>query len=198
VQKTLDLLRLRANAPIIVLSDRDEVDDILRALDWGVRGYIPTSLEAEVVFAALSLVNAGGIFIPAHVLRSSTAEPATGIDGERCGLPNKLDLTSRELAVIDLLREGKPNKLIGIELNMQESTVKVHVRNIMRKLDADNRTHAAHIATRVLGEPVPTTVALPRRTSDNVSSSITPGESPNDGVIRRGAGQAVAEGKRAG
>jgi DNA-binding NarL/FixJ family response regulator len=173
VQNTLELLRLRvADAPVIVLSDCDEVDDIRRALDWGVRGYIPTSLEVKVASAALKLVNAGGIFIPAHVLRSATAEAATGIDGEWRGHPNKLDLTSRELAVIDLLREGKPNKLIAIELNMQESTAKVHVRNIMKKLGANNRTHAAGIANRILGEPVATTVALPGPNSDNGSMLI--------------------------
>ena len=68
-----------------------------------------------------------------------------------------LDLTPRELSVIDLLREGKPNKLIAARLDMQESTVKVHVRNILKKLNATNRTHAAFVANRILGknaEPV--------------------------------------------
>ena len=63
-----------------------------------------------------------------------------------------LDLTPRELSVIDLLREGKPNKLIAAQLDMQESTVKVHVRNILKKLNATNRTHAAFVANRLLGQ----------------------------------------------
>jgi hypothetical protein len=62
--------------------------------------------------------------------------------------------------VIDLLREGKPNKLIARQLHMQENTVKVHVRNILKKLNASNRTHAAFVANRLLGQNVEP-VALP-------------------------------------
>jgi DNA-binding NarL/FixJ family response regulator len=61
-----------------------------------------------------------------------------------------VDLTPRELSVIDLLREGKPNKLIARQLDMQVNTVKVHVRNILKKLKARNRTHAAFVANRLL------------------------------------------------
>jgi DNA-binding NarL/FixJ family response regulator len=63
-----------------------------------------------------------------------------------------LDLSPRERAVVDLLREGKPNKLIAAQLGMQESTVKVHVRNTLKKLHAVNRTHAASLANRLLGQ----------------------------------------------
>jgi hypothetical protein len=68
------------------------------------------------------------------VRRSASKQPPVGAGRERPGTSEKLDLTARELAVMDLLREGKPSKQIGIELKMQESTVKVHVRNIMKKL----------------------------------------------------------------
>jgi DNA-binding NarL/FixJ family response regulator len=160
VQNTLGLVRQRMpDAPVIVLSDRDDLDDILKALTCGVRGYIPTSIDVEVASAALKLVNAGGTFIPAHALRSSPAERQIGTEGERRGTPDKLGLTPRELSVIDLLREGKPNKLIAIELKMQESTVKVHVRNIMKKLHVANRTQAASVANRLLGQQVPAPVA---------------------------------------
>jgi DNA-binding NarL/FixJ family response regulator len=50
---------------------------------------------------------------------------------------------------LDRLRQGMPNKLIAYELQMQESTVKVHVRHIMKKLKATNRTQAALLATQV-------------------------------------------------
>ena len=71
----------------------------------------------------------------------------------RLTLPEELNLTSRELAVIDLLREGDANKVIAKCLNMRESTVKVHVRNILKKLRATNRTHAATVANRLLAKP---------------------------------------------
>ena len=161
VQPTLDLIRLHLNgASVVLLSDRDDVDDVLKALTYGVRGYIPTSVEAEVAFAALRLVNAGGTFIPAHALRSAVAKPDPGSD---CGqLSIEIVLTPRELSVVDLLREGKPNKLIAAELKMQESTVKVHVRNILKKLRVSNRTHAAFVANRMLGQQSTAALPLPR------------------------------------
>jgi DNA-binding NarL/FixJ family response regulator len=59
-----------------------------------------------------------------------------------CSQPLGL-VTARELAVIRAIQQGKSNKIIAHELNMCESTVKVHVRNVMKKLKAKNRTEAA-------------------------------------------------------
>jgi DNA-binding NarL/FixJ family response regulator len=172
VQEALELVRLRLpDARVIVLSDRDDVQNINEALTCGVRGYIPTSVEAEVAIAALRLIKAGGTYIPAHERRSATGKPDIGVEGDRRGLPVELDLTPRELSVLDLLREGKPNKLIAAGLNMEESTVKVHVRNILKKLRAANRTEAASVANRLLGEHAPVTVRLLRPTSATGSSS---------------------------
>jgi DNA-binding NarL/FixJ family response regulator len=135
-----------------VLSDKDDVDDVNRALTHGARGYIPTSVEREVAVAALRLISAGGTFVPAHALRSTAARVDDQPEGGRQRRSNGPDLTPRELSVIDLLREGKPNKLIARQLDMQENTVKVHVRNFLRKLNAANRTHAAIVANRLLGQ----------------------------------------------
>jgi DNA-binding NarL/FixJ family response regulator len=158
VQSALELLRVRLpEASAVVLSDRDEVDEANRALAHGARGYIPTSVECEVAVAALRLIGAGGTFVPADALRSTAAKVDDQPEGERQRRSDRLDLTPRELSVIDLLREGKPNKLIAAQLDMQENTVKVHVRNILKKLNAANRTHAAFVANRLLGrdaEPV--------------------------------------------
>jgi len=152
VQNALECVRLRLpDAPVIVFSDRDDVEDVNEALACGLRGYIPTSVDADVAFAALRLIHAGGTFIPAHALRSASGKSDTDAGGARRGLLDELDLTPRELCVLDLLREGKPNKLIAAELKMEESTVKVHVRNILKKLHAANRTHAASVANRLLG-----------------------------------------------
>jgi DNA-binding NarL/FixJ family response regulator len=62
------------------------------------------------------------------------------------------DLTPRQKEVLQLLRKGKSNKIIAYELNMQESTVKVHVRQIMKKLKAINRTHAVFLASQIMEE----------------------------------------------
>jgi DNA-binding NarL/FixJ family response regulator len=161
VQSALELLRVRLpEASAVVLSDRDDVEEVNRALTQGVRGYIPTSVECEVAVAALRLIGAGGTFVPANALHSTTAKPDDQPEDGRQRRSDGLDLTPRELSVIDLLREGKPNKLIARQLDMQENTVKVHVRNILRKLNAANRTHAAFVANRLLGHDAKP-VALP-------------------------------------
>jgi DNA-binding NarL/FixJ family response regulator len=153
VQNALELLRVRLPETLaVVLSDKDDVDDVNRALTQGVRGYIPTSVDCEVAVAALRFISAGGTFVPAETMRSPAGKPDDQPEGDRQRRYGRMDLTPRELSVIDLLREGKPNKLIARQLDMQENTVKVHVRNILRKLNAANRTHAALVANQLLGQ----------------------------------------------
>jgi DNA-binding NarL/FixJ family response regulator len=174
VQSALELLRVRlSGASTVVLADRDDVDEVNRALAHGVRGYIPTSVEWEVAVAALRLISAGGTFVPADALRSTAAKPNDQPDGEGQGRSGGLDLTPRELSVIDLLREGKPNKVIAAQLDMQENTVKVHVRNILKKLNAANRTHAAFVANRLLSQNgAPIALPNPLRPIDQAQSPV--------------------------
>lgn len=128
--------------PIIVVADGEQAGQILEILDLGARGYIPTSLSLEVAIEAMNLVGVGGTFIPASSLTSSrgSIKPSGAsplIDGT---------FTARQAAVVEALRKGKANKIIAFELQMRESTVKVHVRNIMKKLKAKNRTEVAYLA----------------------------------------------------
>jgi DNA-binding NarL/FixJ family response regulator len=158
-RSALELLRARLpEASVVVLSDKNDLDDVNQALTHGARGYIPSCVECEIAFAALRFISAGGVFVPAAALRSTVAKPDD--QDERQRRPGGLDLTPREHSVLELLREGKPNKLIARQLDMQESTVKVHVRNILRKLGAANRTHAVFVANRLLGQDAEP-VALP-------------------------------------
>jgi DNA-binding NarL/FixJ family response regulator len=134
--------------PLIVLSDGDDLEQIVSVLDTGARGYIPTDLALEVAVEAVRLVCAGGVFIPASSLVGArqpggeTPRPAPrGVSGI---------FTARQAAVVDAVRRGKANKVIAFELKMRESTVKVHVRNIMKKLNAKNRTEVAFMANELL------------------------------------------------
>jgi DNA-binding NarL/FixJ family response regulator len=128
------------NSRIVLLSDQENLAHILGALNSGVHGYIPTSLSLEIAVWALHLVRAGGIFMPASPILS--AQNPLG-DMANNNLGSDIGLTAREASVLDALRLGKPNKVIANELNMCESTVKVHVRNILKKLNARNRTEIA-------------------------------------------------------
>jgi DNA-binding NarL/FixJ family response regulator len=173
IQSELELLQMRLpEASTVVLSDRDDVHEARRALTHGARGYIPTSVECEVAVAALRLVGAGGTFVPADVSRSTAAKADDQPEGGRQRRSDGLDLTPRELSVIDLLREGKPNKLIARQLDMQENTVKVHVHNILKKLNAANRTHAVFVANRLLGHDAePKALASADRLSSHAVSA---------------------------
>ena len=138
--------------PLIILTAHEEIDVVLEAFRLGVRGYIATSLGLSVALEAIRLVAAGGAFIPAASLsalmerqpHSPAPQVANSDQAEDEAMRVTDELTPRQLAVLGCLREGKANKLIAHELGMCESTVKVHVRNILKKLGATNRTQAAY------------------------------------------------------
>ena len=141
MQQEITLVAQRQKGvPIILVSDAEDLDHIICALNEGARGYIPTSVSLEVAIQAIHLVNAGGTYVPASSL------VAAHRSSQELGTPKRLGtLTARQTAVVEALRKGKANKIIAYELNMRESTVKVHVRSIMKKLKAKNRTEVAFL-----------------------------------------------------
>lgn len=152
-QEITALRQAYTDQPIIILSDTPQamqtslVRDALRA---GARGVISTrTIEMATVSAAIRYVVAGGIVVPLDIILSES--PPVYESFQR--LPKQIDLTSRQINVLARLRQGKANKIIAHELQMSESTVKVHVRNIMRKMGATNRTQAVYNA-RQLDESV--------------------------------------------
>lgn len=129
--------------PIVVLSDDEDPARVLDALDAGAKGCVSSSESLEVAIEALNLVLAGGTYVPASALIASRNGVKSRMDASE-RVANSL-FTERQQAVIEKLREGKPNKIIAYELDMRESTVKVHIRNLMRKLKATNRTQVAYL-----------------------------------------------------
>lgn len=124
--------------PVAILAADDSWDSIVATLRIGVRGYIPTGSHASVIIEAIRLLCAGGTYAPiASYLRH---RPECAPDG----LPGKTSLdvnfSSRQLQIISCLRRGFANKNIAYQLSMSEGTVKVHIRNIMKKIGARNRT----------------------------------------------------------
>lgn len=139
------LRRHMSRIPVVLLSDRDNVDEIVAAIEVGVRGYIPTNLEVSEAAAAIQCVEAGGTFVPVSALiriaQDRNISPHSAAQHlQRSSLDS---LTPRETEVLAGLRQGKPNKVIAYELKISESTVKVFVRRILAKLHASNRTEVA-------------------------------------------------------
>ena len=126
---------------VIIMADWEDAQQVLQVLEQGACGYIPTSMSLDVTINAILLVGVGGTFIPASSLTSSR----NAIRADASPLAIAGVFTARQAAVVEALRKGKANKIIAYELNMRESTVKVHVRNIMKKLKAKNRTEVAFI-----------------------------------------------------
>ena len=134
-----DLSEFGSGRPIIVLASTNDAKLARAVIDCGAKGYIPVTMGFEIVIEVMRFVLAGGTYVPPdHLL---------GADRVSLQAPTPLSrpnvLTSRELAVVRAIQEGKSNKVIAHELNMCLSAVKVHVRNVMRKMNAKNRTDVA-------------------------------------------------------
>jgi DNA-binding NarL/FixJ family response regulator len=141
------------DVPLVVLSDLDAREEAQLALAAGAAGFVPTLLDPQLMCAALMLMQSGGKFAPPALFDEwvHATLPARSDDGEEQAqdlVPQYDELTPRQTHVLQLLQEGHANKVIASKLGMTESTVKVHVRQIMRRLGANNRTEAALLAQR--------------------------------------------------
>ena len=160
---------------LIVLSDREEVEEVLASFRAGARGFIPTSLDPRLVIAAIRLVVAGGAFIPATTVVRLDRDVPSELDlarrTDQLAIESPRHWPARQLAVLHLLGEGKTNKNIATTLGMEESTVKVHVRHIMRKLGAKNRTQVA-LYVRRLGPVADAAGASPEKSPREISDGV--------------------------
>ncbi|MDF2766340.1 MAG: putative two component transcriptional regulator, LuxR family [Rhodospirillales bacterium] len=134
--------------PIVVMSDREDLSAVFDALNLSARAYCPSSLDPDILIEALRIVRKGGTFVPLDMLINAAVHRKRP-RGTEAGRTETHCLTRREQRVLELLKEGQPNKVIARELNIEETTVKVHVRRILKKLNAANRTQAAFIAQRM-------------------------------------------------
>lgn len=127
--------------PVVVLSCRSDAELARAAIGNGAHGFIPVTTGFKIVLEAVRFVLSGGTYVPTDCLF-----PAKGSAGQVNTLG--ASITTRELAIVRAIQQGKSNKVIAYELNMCESTVKVHLRNIMKKMGAKNRTDVAIKAQR--------------------------------------------------
>ena len=161
----IDELRRRHPAvPVIVLSGYEDPAVMRTALEHGVLGFIPKAYSPDVMLSAVRLVLAGGVYVPPMMLTALPpgivagvspqvgAEPAARNGGGFQTLEHLRNvLTERQVEVLQLLSQGKPNKLIGRSLGISEGTVKIHLAAIFRALNVRNRTEAV-VAAQALTE----------------------------------------------
>ena len=146
--------------PIIVLSGVEDPDVMRAAIDLGALGFIPKAYSPDVMLSAVRLVLAGGVFVPQMMLSGMSHQPAGAplatadtAGGARSTSLDQLRglLTERQVDVLRLLSQGKPNKLIARDLGISEGTVKIHLAAIFRALDVRNRTEAVVAARGLAG-----------------------------------------------
>jgi DNA-binding NarL/FixJ family response regulator len=133
------LIAIRGEFPearIIMLTTSDCDGDIQRALRAGASGYILKSMHMDELLSVIRSVHAGRRHIPPEV----AARLAEHLGDD--------DLTARELDVLRLIRDGYRNKQIADQLSISENTVNFHIKNLVDKLQANDRTHAVTIALR--------------------------------------------------
>src|SRR5262245_10364049 len=130
-----------APTPVIVLGDVDDLAQTVKALEAGAKGYIPSSMGIYVCVEAIKFVLGGGVFVPASSVVGMFHMTESGVEAAH---PLAGMFTARQAEVVEALRRGKANKIIAYELKLRESTVKVHIRNIMKKIKASNRTEVVY------------------------------------------------------
>jgi DNA-binding NarL/FixJ family response regulator len=133
------LIAIRVEFPdarIIMLTTSDCDGDIKRALRAGASGYILKSIHMDELLSVIRSVHSGRREIPPEV----AARLAEHLGDE--------ELTRRELEVLRLIHDGYRNKQIAHKLSISENTVNFHIKNLVEKLQANDRTHAVTIALR--------------------------------------------------
>ena len=139
INGTDTLIAIRGEYPharIIMLTTADGDVDIQRAMRAGAWGYILKSIPQQELLKVVRSVHAGRRQVPPEVAVRLA---------EHLG---KEDLTARELEVLRLIRDGYRNKQIADQLTIAETTVSFHIKNLVDKLGANDRTHAVTIALR--------------------------------------------------
>jgi DNA-binding NarL/FixJ family response regulator len=136
IETTREIREEFPDAKIIALTSYDGDQDIYRALEAGVRGYLLKEMVHTEVIRAIRIVHAGKRFIPLEVSQQVS------------GFFPEVALTPREIDVLALVARGFGNKEVGDMLGTAPGTVKAHVQSILSKLGAKDRTHAVTIALR--------------------------------------------------
>lgn len=127
------MLEANGGNPVALLSGDASPAVAKDAIAAGAAGFVPKTLGSKSMMSAIRFMAAGEVFVPFGFLEQAEAQPVAG-------------LTERESQVLRGLCEGKSNKEIARDLDLQEVTIKLHVKTLCRKLDAKNRTQAAMIA----------------------------------------------------
>ncbi len=138
------LLGTTPRAPVLLMVDHYDAALVSRAMAHGITGLVSTHMSADTVLCVLRLILAGGTYFPCEPAWLAPAPAAADVAVPAPNLQRgAYGLTPRQLDVLGYICQGMSNKIIARALGMRETTVKAHVMQIMRRLNADNRTQVA-------------------------------------------------------
>jgi DNA-binding NarL/FixJ family response regulator len=170
LQQLKELRALATNVPLVIMSDRENAQDIATALSTEAQGFIQSGITPALACQALSFILNGGTYFPTSAVhqletrpeqtdspqngRHDRSESKSNNNGNGANGPRSADsrddlgcqpanLTVRQREVLARVRLGESNKAIARQLGMTEGTVKVHIRQMMRKFHVFNRTQLA-------------------------------------------------------
>lgn len=145
-----EIVRRQPMLQILVVSGLADQESIMRVLQLGAAGFVPKSLDTELLSSAIDFVLKGGVYIPSKLLTESQKDGFFTRTAARLKTPEAAPphLTDRQLDVLAQLAKGAPIKRICRELDLSEGTVKTHVAAIYRSFGASNRTEALIAARR--------------------------------------------------
>ena len=133
---------------ILVMSGLEDELSVVKVLQMGAAGFIPKSLDANLLTEAIRFVLNGGVYIPVKLLAQAQRNGLFTARETKSSPEVPVHLTDRQKDVLQLLAKGAPIKRICKELNLSEGTVKTHVTAIYRAFGANNRTEALLEARR--------------------------------------------------
>lgn len=146
IAATRELLRVRPEAKVLILTTFEQDDYIFGALRAGASGFLLKRTRPEDLITAIDSVAAGDSLLSPSVTRRVIDHMAQQPTPELAG-QTKLDgLTPREREVLDLIARGLSNREIAAELVVEESTVRTHVKRILMKLELRDRIHVVIFA----------------------------------------------------
>ncbi|WP_449429283.1 LuxR C-terminal-related transcriptional regulator [Rhodanobacter umsongensis] len=148
-----ETIRQLPGVPVIVLSGSEDPALMKTLLALGVQGFIPKAYSPEVMLSAVRLVLCGGVYVPPMLLQDPDDANSMTHDETTASMEERLRklLTERQVDVLRLLSQGKPNKVIAHNLGISEGTVKIHLAAIFRALKVRNRVEAAVASRHISG-----------------------------------------------
>ena len=140
------ILSVRPSQCVVMLTVSEDGEDLIECMKLGARGFLLKNINADFLIESLQKARSGANVFSPEMMASmvqSLIKPNVPQEDDRLG-----ELTSRELEVLGHLAAGHSNKIIARHMDLAESTVKVYVQNILRKLELASRVQAAVYAVQ--------------------------------------------------